>query len=120
MAIQAQTFFATSLTKFELKQAAELYYEENIEEYCEKDGSIYGAQNEAYKCLLVEKVVNDLCFSWLGDVDRSNGVKRSVYIGLHLVYFWGFRVRQGLLRAHHRFTWGLRVGVRAPGWLVGI
>lgn len=80
----------------------------------------YGAQNEAYKCLLVEKVVNDLCFSWLGDVDRSNGVKRSVYIGLHLVYFWDSRVAQGLLRAHHRFTWGLRVGVRTPGWLVGI
>lgn len=39
--IQAQTFFATSLTKFELKQAAELYYEENIEEYREKDGSIW-------------------------------------------------------------------------------
>lgn len=41
VAIQAQTFFATSLTKFELKQAAELYYEENIEEYREKDGSIW-------------------------------------------------------------------------------
>ena len=41
VAIQAQTFFATSLTKFELKQAAELYYEENIEEYREKDG-VYG------------------------------------------------------------------------------
>ncbi len=40
VAIQAQTFFATSLTKFELKQAAE-YYEENIEEYREKDGSIW-------------------------------------------------------------------------------
>lgn len=80
----------------------------------------YGAQNEAYKCLLVEKVVNDLCFSWLGDVDRSNGVKRSVYIGLHLVYFWDSHAAQGLLRAYHRFTWGLRVGVRAPGWLVGI
>lgn len=40
VAIQAQTFFATSLTKFELKQA-ELYYEENIEEYREKDGSIW-------------------------------------------------------------------------------
>ena len=40
VAIQAQTFFATSLTKFELKQAAELYYEENIE-YREKDGSIW-------------------------------------------------------------------------------
>lgn len=37
VAIQAQTFFATSLTK----QAAELYYEENIEEYREKDGSIW-------------------------------------------------------------------------------
>lgn len=24
---------------------------------------IYGAQNEAYKCLLVDKVVNDLCLS---------------------------------------------------------
>lgn len=24
---------------------------------------LYGAQNEAYKCPLVEKVVNDLCFS---------------------------------------------------------
>ena len=23
----------------------------------------YGAQNEAYKCLLVDKVVNDLCLS---------------------------------------------------------
>lgn len=41
VAIQAQTFFATSLTKFELKQAAELYYEENIEKYREKDGSIW-------------------------------------------------------------------------------
>lgn len=41
VAIQAQTFFATSHTKFELKQAAELYYEENIEEYREKDGSIW-------------------------------------------------------------------------------
>lgn len=40
VAIQAQTFFATSLTKFELKQA-KLYYEENIEEYREKDGSIW-------------------------------------------------------------------------------
>lgn len=40
VAIQAQTFFATSPTKFELKQA-ELYYEENIEEYREKDGSIW-------------------------------------------------------------------------------
>lgn len=39
VAIQAQTFFATSLTKFELKQA--VYYEENIEEYREKDGSIW-------------------------------------------------------------------------------
>lgn len=39
VAIQAQTFFATS--KFELKQAAELFYEENIEEYREKDGSIW-------------------------------------------------------------------------------
>ena len=25
--------------------------------------TIYGAQNEAYKCLLVDKVVNDLCLS---------------------------------------------------------
>lgn len=41
VAIQAQTFFATSPKKFELKQAAELYYEENIEEYREKDGSIW-------------------------------------------------------------------------------
>lgn len=41
VAIQAQTFFATSLAKFELKQAAELSYEENIEEYREKDGSIW-------------------------------------------------------------------------------
>lgn len=41
VAIQAQTFFATSLRKFEIKQAAELYYEENIEEYREKDGSIW-------------------------------------------------------------------------------
>lgn len=41
VAIQAQTFFATSPTKFELKQAAELYNEENIEEYREKDGSIW-------------------------------------------------------------------------------
>lgn len=40
VAIQAQTFFATSLKKFELKEA-ELYYEENIEEYREKDGSIW-------------------------------------------------------------------------------
>ncbi len=24
---------------------------------------LYGAQNEAYKCLLVENVANDLCFS---------------------------------------------------------
>lgn len=39
VAIQAQTFFATSLTKFELKQG--VYYEENIEEYREKDGSIW-------------------------------------------------------------------------------
>lgn len=26
-------------------------------------GTKYGAQNEAYKCLLVENVANDLCFS---------------------------------------------------------
>ena len=29
----------------------------------QKDLDIYGAQNEAYKCLLVDKVVNDLCLS---------------------------------------------------------
>lgn len=27
------------------------------------DVAQYGAQNEAYKCLLVENVANDLCFS---------------------------------------------------------
>ena len=41
VAIQAQTFFATSFTKVELKQATELYYEENIEKYREKNGSIW-------------------------------------------------------------------------------
>ena len=46
VAIQAQTFFATSLTKFELKQAAELYYEEKIEEYREKDGSIWADKDD--------------------------------------------------------------------------
>nr|DAM35087.1 MAG TPA: hypothetical protein [Caudoviricetes sp.] len=37
-----------------------------------------------------------------------------------MVYFWGSQGAQGLLVAHHRLTWGLRVGVRTPGWLVGI
>lgn len=39
VAIQAQTFLQ-HLSQIELKQAAELYYEENIE-YREKDGSIW-------------------------------------------------------------------------------
>lgn len=34
-------------------------YPELQEKYC----ADYGAQNEAYKCQLIGKVANDLCFS---------------------------------------------------------
>ena len=50
--------------------------EKKAEQYCLLDKGVnifqegvnidkdnYGAQNEAYKCLLVDKVVNDLCLS---------------------------------------------------------
>lgn len=49
-----------------------------------------------------EKWVRGLCFNELGVDGLNDDVKRNVYIGLHLVYFWG------LLRLLW-FTWGLRV-----------
>lgn len=64
--------------------------------------SSYGAQNEAYMSRSAEKWVRGLCFNELGVGGWNDGVKRSVYIGLHLVYF------RGLLRLLW-FTWGLRV-----------
>ena len=63
---------------------------------------MYGAQNEAYMSRSAEKWVRGLCFNELGVGGWNDGVKRSVYIGLHLVYFWG------LLRLLW-FTWCLRV-----------
>lgn len=68
----------------------------------EQNTYLYGAQNEAYMSRSAEKWVGGLCFNELGVGGRNDGVKRSVYIGLHLVYFWG------LLRLLW-FTWGLRV-----------
>lgn len=40
-------------------------YSVTMHDYIYSDGTkcSYGAQNEAYKCLLVDKVVNDLCLS---------------------------------------------------------
>lgn len=64
--------------------------------------NIYGAQNETYMSRSAEKWVRGLCFNELGACDWNDGVKRSVYIGLHLVYF-------GDLLRLLWFTWGLRV-----------
>lgn len=74
---------------------------------------IYGAQNEAYMSRSAEKWVRGLCFNELGVCGLNDGVKRSVYIGLHLVYFWG------LLRLLW-FTWGLRVVYIAFLLVVGV
>lgn len=73
----------------------------------------YGAQNEAYMSRSAEKWVRGLCFNELGVCGLNDGVKRSVYIGLHLVYFWG------LLRLLW-FTWGLRVVYIAFLLVVGV
>lgn len=74
---------------------------------------MYGAQNEAYMSRSAEKWVRGLCFNELGVCGWNDGVKRSVYIGLHLVYFWG------LLRLLW-FTWGLRVVYIAFLLVVGV
>ena len=52
----------------------------------------YRAQNEAYMCRSAENVVRCLCFSVLGTAGQNGGTKRSVYIGLISVYFWGRRL----------------------------
>ena len=57
--------------------------------------------------------MSGLCFNELGVCGLNDGVKRSVYIGLHLVYFWG------LLRLLW-FTWGLRVVYIAFLLVVGV
>ena len=74
---------------------------------------VYGAQNEAYMSRSAEKWVRGLCFNELGVCGLNDGVKRSVYIGLHLVYFWG------LLRLLW-FTCGLRVVYIAFLLVVGV
>lgn len=81
--------------------------------YSEWHRTLYGAQNEAYMSRSAEKWVKGLCFNELGVSGWNDGVKRSVYIGLHLVYFWG------LLRLLW-FTWGLLVVYIAFLLVVGV
>nr|DAM35086.1 MAG TPA: cutinase [Caudoviricetes sp.] len=50
----------TFKTQYGFTLAADLYIPKNAEG---KLPAIYGAQNEAYKCPLVENVANGLCFS---------------------------------------------------------
>ena len=77
---------------------------------------MYGAQNEAYMCRSAENVVRGLCFNELDVGGRNDVVKRSVYIGLHLVYFWGtlrlHRATHGFRWVYMRFASGSRCGMR--------
>ena len=52
----------------------------------------YRAQNETYMCRSAENVVKSLCFNKLCAVGWNGGTKRSVYIGLISVYFWGHKL----------------------------